>query len=339
MPKSAAIFSIVALILLAAAPVLADVVFLKNGTVHEGVIKSMTKDSLDLETPSGTLHVSASMLDNSSVPNGIMHMKRIPIVKVLQIKFKRHDNERAKKVLEKLEAEGDFEKLAGIFSTDESSGGSGGNIGYIRVGETLPEIDNTVFRMKIGETSGIVQSNEALHILRVADIRYQDRDTREYYDADGKKLPLQKITVRIYQVKNVGRNARDIKADESVYNSLKAALQKYEAVTLDEMPGTEPEKEDSDNMAAEKFDFQITADVSVKGDIVRISYRVSIPFSQQKHKADTGTFQGVDTIENVATGFAADIYNSLPKNVDQEKLDREKEAAQKEKSEKNKTKK
>lgn len=59
-----------------------------------------------------------------------------------------------------------FEELAGQYSIDRASGARGGDLGEFGRGDLRPEFENSVFRLKIGELSGIVKTELGYHIIK-----------------------------------------------------------------------------------------------------------------------------------------------------------------------------
>ncbi len=84
----------------------------------------------------------------------------------------------AKKKLEdirtRIQGGADFAALAKEFSQDKSSAEKGGDIGPIGQGVLVPAMDKAAFALKPGETSAIVESPVAFHILKVTDRHLQD---------------------------------------------------------------------------------------------------------------------------------------------------------------------
>ncbi len=74
----------------------------------------------------------------------------------------------AKDILEKLKAGGDFIEIAKEKSTGPSAA-QGGDLGYISKGDLIPEIENVVFALEIGNISDIIKSEYGFHILKVTD--------------------------------------------------------------------------------------------------------------------------------------------------------------------------
>jgi peptidyl-prolyl cis-trans isomerase C len=70
--------------------------------------------------------------------------------------------------LEKLKAGGDFIEIAKEKSTGPSAA-QGGDLGYVSKGDLIPEIENVVFALEIGNISDIIKSEYGFHILKVTD--------------------------------------------------------------------------------------------------------------------------------------------------------------------------
>jgi peptidyl-prolyl cis-trans isomerase C len=77
------------------------------------------------------------------------------------------DEETAAEVYAQLEGGGDFEALARENSTDPGSAESGGDLGCISPGQTVPEFEEAAFGAEVGETTEPVQSQFGFHIIRV----------------------------------------------------------------------------------------------------------------------------------------------------------------------------
>ena len=60
----------------------------------------------------------------------------------------------------------DFAKIAKELSTDPVSAPTGGLIGPFKRGELVPEFENAVFKLKLGEVSGIVETPFGFHIIK-----------------------------------------------------------------------------------------------------------------------------------------------------------------------------
>ena len=73
---------------------------------------------------------------------------------------------RAEAVLTKLRSGDSFETLAQQYSEDPNFS-NGGSLGTFKTGEFLPEIEEAISNLKVGETTPIVKSRMGFHIVKV----------------------------------------------------------------------------------------------------------------------------------------------------------------------------
>jgi parvulin-like peptidyl-prolyl isomerase len=73
-------------------------------------------------------------------------------------------------IRERLKQGEDFAELAKQFSED-SSADRGGDLGYFPKGVMIGPFEDTVFALKAGETSDIVETQFGLHVIQVLDQR------------------------------------------------------------------------------------------------------------------------------------------------------------------------
>lgn len=91
----------------------------------------------------------------------------------------------AEDILAKLKAGGSFEKLAKQYSQDPGSASKGGELGWVDRGMMVPAFEDALFKLKKGETSGIVKSKYGYHIIQLEDIR---SPTPKSFDSMKQKL-------------------------------------------------------------------------------------------------------------------------------------------------------
>jgi peptidyl-prolyl cis-trans isomerase SurA len=73
---------------------------------------------------------------------------------------------RATRVLQEARNGGDFANLARLYSEDATAP-NGGDLGFIRRGQALPEFEQVIFAMKEGDISEVIRTPNGLHIVKV----------------------------------------------------------------------------------------------------------------------------------------------------------------------------
>jgi peptidyl-prolyl cis-trans isomerase C len=121
--------------------------------------------------------------------------------------------EDAEKVKEQI-GKRSFSYLARRYSIDKHSGG-GGDLGYLSKGNMIAEFEDVVFAMKVGDVSGIIESEFGYHIIRITDIR-----------------PA-RVKLGFDDVRDEIANLLTLEKRTAVYDSLVAAL--YAAADIEHM--------------------------------------------------------------------------------------------------------
>lgn len=82
------------------------------------------------------------------------------------------DEAEAKKVVAELKKGGDFAALAKKYSTDPGGAAQGGDLGFFRQGEMVPEFATAAFAMKPGEISSVpVHTQFGWHVIKLEERR------------------------------------------------------------------------------------------------------------------------------------------------------------------------
>jgi peptidyl-prolyl cis-trans isomerase D len=126
------------------------------------------------------------------------------------------DQARAKvaEAIRRARAGGDFAKLARELSQDPGSAPQGGEIGFVKTGDTVPEFERALFALKKGEiTAEPVRTTFGFHAIKAEEIR------------PGGKKPLKEVakTIRERLAAEAGDRAARAKADEARAKLLGAA--------------------------------------------------------------------------------------------------------------------
>ncbi|HEY8469967.1 MAG TPA: peptidylprolyl isomerase [Longimicrobiales bacterium] len=103
--------------------------------------------------------------------------------------------ERALEILRELREGADFAALARRHSDDPGTREQGGDLGWFRRGDMVPQFDSAAFALRPGELSGVVESAFGFHIIRVDRVRGAERQARhilirpDLTDADLERAP------------------------------------------------------------------------------------------------------------------------------------------------------
>lgn len=84
----------------------------------------------------------------------------------------------AEKVLAEVRGGADFSELAKKYSQDPSAK-DGGDLGYLKKGDILPEIENSLVGLKPGDVSGLIRTPVGIHIMKMEEYRQGKRQTFE----------------------------------------------------------------------------------------------------------------------------------------------------------------
>jgi peptidyl-prolyl cis-trans isomerase D len=86
---------------------------------------------------------------------------------------------KAEEIRRKLEAGEEFAKLAARFSDDEATAAQGGELGYFTRGKMVPAFERAAFSLGKGDLSQPVKTGYGYHIIKVTDIKPQQKKPLE----------------------------------------------------------------------------------------------------------------------------------------------------------------
>ena len=84
-------------------------------------------------------------------------------------KARENTKEKIEFVEKQLENGAEFGDIAREYSDDTATSGDGGDLGFITEGQMVEEFEKTAFLLKVGEVSGIIETQFGYHILKVFD--------------------------------------------------------------------------------------------------------------------------------------------------------------------------
>jgi hypothetical protein len=96
---------------------------------------------------------------------------------------------RAEEVLRVARSGASFAHLAEQYSEDSATADIGGSLGWVRRGQLAPALDEAAFHLKVGEISGIVQSDFGFHIFRLVAVA-DDHESSFSTPPRFRKLPV-----------------------------------------------------------------------------------------------------------------------------------------------------
>ena len=95
------------------------------------------------------------------------------LVRVNEVTSESEAKAKIDRVRDRIEQGGSFADQAKVNSEDASSG-KGGDLGWISPGDTVPEFEQAMAKLKVGELSGPVRSPFGWHLILVEERRTQD---------------------------------------------------------------------------------------------------------------------------------------------------------------------
>ncbi len=101
--------------------------------------------------------------------------------------------ERAEQALARARSGEDFERLAREYSDDTATRPKGGELGWVRRADLLPEFGDALYGMRAGQLSEVVETAVGFHIIKLERIRGNERFARhilirpEMTDADAER--------------------------------------------------------------------------------------------------------------------------------------------------------
>jgi len=127
-----------------------------------------------LRSPSG-FHI-VKLLDRRSKDTPVVitqtHARHI-LIKTSELVSESEAKQRLAEIKQRIDKGADFAEQARLYSEDGSAP-QGGDLGWLSPGETVPEFENAMNALKVGQVSGLVQSGFGWHLIQVLQRRNAD---------------------------------------------------------------------------------------------------------------------------------------------------------------------
>ena len=104
-----------------------------------------------------------------------------------------------KEILAELKEGKDFAEAAKEYSEDVSAS-LGGDVGFVKKGQMVPEFEKAVYRLKEGEISGVVETEYGYHIIKAEEIQ------------KGRTLPFKEVKDKIKNTLLINKQEAALKA-------------------------------------------------------------------------------------------------------------------------------
>ena len=153
------------------------------------------------------------------------------------------DEAKAKEIIKQLDAGADFKKLATENSTDPSAKGNGGDLGFFKRTDMLPEFSDAAFALKPGEiTQTPVKTRFGWHVIKLISRRTAPPPTLDQVHDDIRQSLIQEGVTRVLAQAKQGLDIQKFKQDGSPDNGPTAPAASPAADPPAAIPGAAPAK-------------------------------------------------------------------------------------------------
>jgi peptidyl-prolyl cis-trans isomerase SurA len=145
-------------------------------TAFADIVREMKKGDVSrvLRSPAGFHIVKVVDSRDRGAPTVVDQTRvRHILVRVNETTSESEGRARIDRVLDRLDNGARFEDMARINSEDASSA-RGGDLGWVNPGDTVPEFEQAMAKLAVGETSRAVRSPFGWHVVKVEERRKQD---------------------------------------------------------------------------------------------------------------------------------------------------------------------
>lgn len=126
------------------------------------------------------------------------------------------DEDKAKSIIKQLDAGADFKKLATENSTDPSAKGNGGDLGFFKKADMLPEFSDAAFALKPGEiTQTPIHTRFGWHVIKLINRRTAPAPTLDTVRDDIRQGLIQEGVTRVLAQAKQGLTIQKFNPDGS----------------------------------------------------------------------------------------------------------------------------
>jgi peptidyl-prolyl cis-trans isomerase SurA len=145
-------------------------------TAFVDAVKDMKNGDVSpvLRSPGGFHIVKLDESRNLNAPTVVdqTHARHI-LIKVNEVTSEAEGKIKIERIKDRIDSGANFEEQAKI-NSDDTSASKGGDLGWVNPGDTVPEFEQAMNKLKVGEMSGPVRTPFGWHLIVVVERRSQD---------------------------------------------------------------------------------------------------------------------------------------------------------------------
>jgi parvulin-like peptidyl-prolyl isomerase len=161
---------------------------LKESGVPYSAFKDSVRDMVLVRNFSDKIQKEVTVTDEDVENQFVEVNPRHILIRVTEDTDESEREALAQFVYEKIESGMTFEEAVEQFSDDAGTKAENGSVGWIRMGQTVPEFEEVAFSINVGEVARPIKSMFGYHIIQVQDKRNLDRP--EDFDPEAAKEAL-----------------------------------------------------------------------------------------------------------------------------------------------------
>lgn len=143
---------------------------LERSGLTEGLLRSRVEKSVVIQAATAKIVNEPAVVSNEAVKDYYeLNREKFKQPETVRLAlFSSKSQEKAKEALDNIKSGEDFGDVAAKMSEDKYRI-RGGDLGYVHRGRLYPDIENSAFSLKVGETSGLIHTEGTWFIIKVLD--------------------------------------------------------------------------------------------------------------------------------------------------------------------------